>query len=136
MLGESLQRVLLSVFELFMFLFLVATGIYFAKQTPLSDITKAYLEQACVKGGFTAQIVSDMKEQLTNNGYDPADLEITVTPAKAFFSTDTEYVKRGEIISIRIEYKKLGMLDTLYKKLGATADTKNSCIRYGMSERY
>jgi len=133
---DSLQRAVYMVVELFFILFLVAAGIHFSNQTPLNDITKAYLEVACTNGGFREEDIQNLKDELSRNGYDPSALVIRISPADAVNITSTRYVPRGEIISLQVIYEKQGMLDYLFKRLGSNTDINNSAIRYGMSEKY
>lgn len=136
MFGESLQRAIFAVIELLFFLVLVGVGIYFIYQTPLNDITKAYVESACVNGGFTNEMLDNMINDLQHNGFDPEFISISISPQSASNVSDSTYIKRGNIISIDVEYTKSNLLDTMFKKLGVSNDTNNRCIRYGMSERY
>lgn len=129
-------KVLFIPFELLLFLFLIGSGTYFSQQTPLQDLTKAYLEKACISGGFAPADIISLKSELSSNGYDTAKINITISPSISSNVTTTSYAKRGTIISLRIEYTQLGLLDTLFKKVGSTTDTKNNCIRYGMSEKF
>lgn len=136
---DSLQKAIYMVSDLFFLLFLVAVGVHFSNQTPLNAITKSYLEAACVNGGFTQADIDSMLDDLNNNGFNRDKIEITLStqyPARVMNITDTDYVKRGNIICIKVQNNDLGLLDTLFKKLGVTNDTKNICILYGMSERY
>jgi hypothetical protein len=57
---------------------LLGVGIYFMHQNPLNDISKAYAEIGGVKGGFTAQDITDLKAELQKSGFDPAQLVIQV----------------------------------------------------------
>lgn len=120
-----------------MVIVLVSFGVYFSAQTPLNDITKAYLERACTStnGGFTSTDIQNLKNDLGKNGFDPSQLTITVTPSSAMNITSTSYAPRGTIINLSIVYNKQTMLDGLFKHLGSTNSTNNQCSRYGMSER-
>lgn len=133
--GDTLQEVMYVVFKIFLIVVLVAFGVYFMQETPLKDVTKAYLEVACTKGGFTSTDIQNMKDELSKSGYDSSELAITITPNSAINISSTNYVKRGEIISLNIIYNKSPIIDSIFKKLGSTNTTKNSCIRYGMSEK-
>ena len=125
-----------SVFEIFMILILVAVGLYFTNQTPLNDITKAYLEIACTQGGFKSGDIDALKNKLAANGYEKDKITVKIEPAKAININTSTYCSRGEIISIQVVYEKQTLLDQLFKKLGAGGkDTKNNCTRFGMSEK-
>lgn len=135
MIDNTLQEIASTIFELFLILVLVGVGVYFSDQTPLNDITKSYLERGCVYGGFKTTDIQAMKSDLGKEGFDPAFIDIKITPSTAIDITDTTYTKRGEIVNLKITYNKLGLLDSIFRRLGVTSDTKNSSSRYGMSER-
>jgi hypothetical protein len=131
MLGESW----IKPFEIFLILVLVAVGIHYSEKTPLKSIGKAYLERACTNGGFTKEDIDAMKNEIAKNNIDPNQVGIDIQPAEALNSTNTKYAKRSTIISLNLTNNKLGLIDSLYKKLGSTTDIKNSVYIYGMSER-
>lgn len=134
---DILQELMFDIFRLFLIIVLVAVGVYFSYQTPLNDITKAYTEKACVQGGLKLSDITDMKKAFGQAGFDPAQIEINVTPAQALNISDTSYVERGGIISLEVIYNKQTQLNKIFKYLNTSAsDTKNTCKRYGMSEKY
>lgn len=136
--GESLLEIQFTVFRVFLIITLVAFGIFFMQESPLSDMTKAYTEIACTKGGLVNEDITNIKRELGKQGYDPNYLSINIVSSDGstvLNPTSTDYVKRGNLITLTITYNKLSMLDSIFKTVGATTDTKNTCTRYGMSEK-
>lgn len=133
---KSLIEILTVPFELFLLLVLVAVGMYFSSQTPIRDITKAYTEIACRQGGLKSTDYDKINAALLKENIDPTQVTITITPAEANNITDTSYAKRGTLINLVIVNNKLGLIDTMFKKLGNQQNIKNRGSSYGMSEKY
>lgn len=127
--GEVIQDTWYTIFKLFLIVVLVAFGLYFSTETPLKNITKAYLEIGCTRGGFSNNDIEAMKDELAKNGFEKDKIIINAQP------TTGTYVNRGELMYLNVEYNKLGPIDNIFKRLGITSDTKNKCILYGMSEK-
>jgi hypothetical protein len=137
-LEDTLLETQFTVFRVFLIITLVAFGIFFMKESPIKDITKAYTEIACAKGGITDQDITTIKRELGKQGYDPNYVSITITSSdgsKALNPTATDYVRRGNLITLNITYNKLSIIDGIFKYLGSSTDTVNKCTRYGMSEK-
>lgn len=103
------------IWKVFLILTLISFGVYFAKDTPLKDLTRAHLEIACTKGGFTTIDIEAIKDELSNQGFKRDKINIKTLPEV------NNYVYKGEMIRISVEYKD--------------GDIKNRCTRYGMSEK-
>lgn len=134
---SSLQEVLIWITDLILLLFLIGFGIFYSRQTPLQDITKAYLEVACTKGGFTSTDINNLKNDLSKNGYDSSALVVNISPVQAQNITSTNYAKRGTVISLEVIEQKDNLLSQMYRKIGGSSNPiQNRCIRYGMSEKF
>jgi hypothetical protein len=136
MLEKSLIEIFTIPFQVFLIIVLVAVGIYFSSQSPIRNITKAYTEMACAQGGLKSSDYANIDAALQSENIDPTQVTITITPAIANNITSTTYATRGTIINLVILNNKLGLIDTVFKKLGNTQDIKNRGSSWGMSEKY
>ena len=132
---------------------LLGVGIFFMHQTPLTDVSKAYAEQAAVQGGFTAQNIADLKADLRKAGFDTSKLVITIQafdinganisnkayPVTTFNQTPypatPTFVPRGGKITLTITSTEDTTINSVSRFLGGSSTANHGTKRVVMSER-
>lgn len=76
---ETLELVYSLVWKFALLMLLIGTGVHFAYDTNIREVTKAYAEMTAVTGGFTSSQLTQLKTDLSQLGYDPTKIVITIT---------------------------------------------------------
>lgn len=144
-----------TIMKFILLMSLIGIGLFFTKQTPMEDISEAYIQIAAVKGGFTTADITNLKSDMQKAGYDLSKLTIKleawdvngtalagskvypVTPFdQAPYPATPNFVARGGKIVLTIFSDETTTYNEVVKFITGTAGTtKHGIRRVAMSER-
>ena len=137
--GNSIVGYIIIYPALILFLvYMVVGGAYFMDQNAMLTLSNLSLDRALVEGTFTNEIYNDLEEKLARKGFSD-NLEITIAQSEARPENESQYVKRGDIITLQVINREPHPFYYINKIFASSVSEEQFYITttiHGMSEKW
>lgn len=107
-------------------------------QNNMLTISNLSLDRALVEGKFTDEIYTELNDKLNQKGFTDS-LSVEITPSEATHTNITDYVKRGDIITLKVVYARphpFYYINRIFVPALTEERFYTTVTLYGMSEKW
>lgn len=134
--GNILAFIILSPIFLWIFLYIIMGGSFLLEINQMTAIVNKSLDEALVEGQYSTDLQEHLRQELIDSGFTEDSLEITITPTAAGDGSNSTYVTRGNLIEVKVVYKKPHRFYYTNLKVGGESKYWIGTKIQGMSEQW